>query len=37
MKTQTNLVPPGTRMNLDEYEALLAKANKTDQDYCTLQ
>lgn len=37
MKTQTNLVPPGTRMNLDEYKALLAKANKTDQDYCTLQ
>jgi len=37
MKTQTHLVPPGTRMNLDEYKALLAKKNKTDQDYCTLQ
>ncbi len=37
MKTQTNLMPPGTCMNLDEYKALLAKANKTDQDYCTLQ
>ena len=37
MKTQTNLMPPGTRMNLDEYKALLAKKNKTDQDYCALQ
>ena len=37
MKTQTNLMPPGTCMNLDEYKALLDKANKTDQDYCTLQ
>lgn len=32
-----HLVPPGTRMNLDEYEALKAKKNKTDQDYCILQ
>lgn len=37
MKTQTNLVPPGTRMSLGEYEALNAKKNKTDQDYCALQ
>lgn len=32
-----HLVPPGTRMDLDEYEALKAKKNKTDQDYCILQ
>ena len=32
-----HLVPPGTRMDLDEYKALKAKKNKTDQDYCTLQ
>lgn len=37
MKTQTNLVPPGTRMDLDEYKALKAKKDKTDRDYCTLQ
>ena len=37
MKTQTNLVPPGTRMSLDEYEALKAKKYKTDQDYYALQ
>lgn len=37
MKTKIHLVPPGTRMNLDEYEALKAKKDKTDQDYCTLQ
>lgn len=37
MKKQTNLMPPGTRMNLDEYEALKAKKNKTDQDCCALQ
>lgn len=37
MKTQTSLMPPGTRMSLDEYKALRDKANKTDQDYCTLQ
>lgn len=37
MKTQTHLVPPGTRMSLGEYEALKAKKNKTDQDYCALQ
>ena len=37
MKTQTNLMPPGTRMSLGEYEALKAKKYKTDQDYCALQ
>lgn len=37
MKTRTNLVPPGTRMSLGEYEALKAKKDKTDQDYCALQ
>lgn len=37
MKTQTSLVPPGTRMSLGEYEALKAKKYKTDQDYCALQ
>lgn len=37
MKTQTHLVPPGTRMNLDEYNALREKPNKTDQDYCKLK
>lgn len=31
-----HLVPPGTRMDLDEYKALKAKKNKTDRDYCTL-
>lgn len=37
MKMQTSLMPPGTRMSLDEYKALIAKKNKTDQDYCALQ
>ena len=37
MKTQTNFMPPGIRMSLGEYEALKAKKNKTDQDYCALQ
>ena len=37
MKTQTHLVPPGTRMDLDEYKVLKAKKNKTDQDYCILR
>ena len=37
MKTQTNFVPPGTRMSLGEYEALKAKKYKTDQDYYALQ
>lgn len=32
MKMQTSLMPPGTRMSLDEYKALIAKKNKTDQD-----
>lgn len=32
-----HLVPPGTRMDLDEYKALSAKKNKTDQDYCALR
>ena len=37
MKTKIHLVPPGTRMDLDEYNALKAKKDKTDRDYCTLQ
>lgn len=32
-----HLVPPGTRMSLAQYEALKAKKDKTDQDYCILQ
>ena len=37
MEKKTHLVPPGTKMNLDQYNALKAKSDKTDQDYCTLK